>query len=285
MLHIILTILKIIGIIVLAILGFIIFLVVCVLFSPIKYKTDISYYEKLKIRAKISYLLGAVSLTYDKEYENPLVLRIFGIKTNYFNKAEKEKFDKDTEMFEEMAKEKSSSKANIKNTDNDTQTNDINTENEFLEKKSLFQKIIDKIKAIISKIKYLFKKICGTIKKAFSSVTNMIEFLGEDSTKEAFSLLKNEIITLLKHIKPRKIKGHIHFGFEDPSITGKLLGAIYAITKGGSKYFLINPDFENKIIEGEIHAKGRIYVFKLLLIVWHVYKNENFKKSVLKRRT
>ena len=318
MLHIILTILKIIGIIILAILGLIIFLLACILFDPIRYKAEVSYDKKLVAKVKVTYLMHIISLSYDKDRDNPIILRLFGIKTRFFSNDEKEKkqkYDKDTEMFEEMAKNNSESydpfyedededeyeneikgisdvptenKQDFSKTDDETDP-EIKEENDnngdSIKRKSFISKIISKIKGIISKIKYIFKSIYGTIKKVLSSADKTISFLREDSTKEAISLIKTELKELFMHIRPRSIRGHVHFGFEDPSVTGKVLGLIYIITKGRGKKFYINPDFEKNIFEGEIYVKGRIQIYKLLIIAWHIYKNENIKTMIKKRRT
>ena len=319
MLHIILTILKIIGIIILAILGLIILIAACILFVPIRYNADISYKEKLAINTKITFLLHFISLRYSYEESN-LELRILGIRTHFFNKEKKEKneeLNKETEMFEKMSEEISDSNKNItknmsekyeqfkkidkerdkvvnsdvedivinKNTKDFVNVNDENNEEENKkEKESIFTKIFSKIKHIFYKIKYRFRSFCGTIKKICKNLGELKGFLSDEHTKEAYYFVKNKLIKLIKHIRPRKIKGYLHFGFDDPSYTGKLLGLIYIFTKGTHKNFQINADFENKVLEGDVKIKGNIKIYFLLILALQLYKNKNLKMVIERRR-
>lgn len=321
MLHILLTILKVIGIILLIIVGLIVLIALCILFVPIRYKADISYDKKLSITAKATYLLHMITLTYEREDDSGLCLRIFGIKTGFLNKDKKEKnkkYDEETEMFEEMSADlrennefpdklkdlaginrkrdeevkKSDNDDNYSETgkknedgDNNTDSNSQADNDEETGKISFIHRIIKNIKGIINKIKYRFKKFCGTIKKVCKNAKDFKDFITDEGTKEAFHFVKRELIVLLKHIRPRKIKGYIHYGFEDPSVTGKVLGIIYMLSSGTHKNFQINADFEDKVLEGEVHFRGYIQVYVLLIIAWRLYKNENLKEVLERRRT
>ncbi|MDY2607286.1 MAG: DUF2953 domain-containing protein [Lachnospiraceae bacterium] len=350
MLHILLTILKVIGIIILVLISLVILIIAAILFVPIRYSIDAVYDRKVKnldFKIKITYLLHLISVKYIKD-DDGLSIKIFGIKTHFFDKEAKameEKLNKETKMFEKMSSEikdnmsempeayeqlkkideerdrlaanvnetsdiiseNASSKAvkqdkenvspenkvdtfkaNTETEENNNKDDDTeeNTE-EFIkvEKQSIFSRIYSKIKAIISKIKYRFIKFCDTIKKICKNVNDLKEFISDDNTKEAFGFLKKEALILLKHIRPRRIKGYVHFGFDDPSYTGKLLGLIYMILRGSPKEFRINPDFENKVFDGEIHAKGRVQCYLLLIIGIRLYKNDNLKLLLERRRT
>ncbi len=368
MLHILLTILKVIGIIILVLISLVILIIAAILFVPIRYSIDAVYDRKVKnldFKIKITYLLHLISVKYIYKDDDGLSIKIFGIKTHFFDKEAKameEKLNKETKMFEKMSSEikdnmsempaayeqlkkideerdrlaenvnetsdsiseNASSKDVIQDKENvsqenktdtikdntETQENEIditksntetqeNIENnnkdddteenteEFIkvEKQSIFSRIYSKIKAIISKIKYRFIKFCDTIKKICKNVNDLKEFISDDNTKEAFSFLKEEALVLLKHIRPRRIKGYVHFGFDDPSYTGKLLGLIYMILRGSPKEFRINADFENKVFDGEIHAKGRVQCYLLLIVGIRLYKNDNLKLLLERRRT
>lgn len=350
MLHILLTILKVIGIIILVLISLVILIIAAILFVPIRYSIDAVYDRKVKnldFKIKITYLLHLISVKYIYKDDDGLSIKIFGIKTHFFDKEAKameEKLNKETKMFEKMSSEikdtmsempeayeqlkkideerdrlaenvnetpaiipeNASSKAVKQDKENLSQENEIditksNTETqeniknnnkdddteEFIkvEKQSIFSRIYSKIKAIISKIKYRFIKFCDTIKKICKNVNDLKEFISDDNTKEAFSFLKEEALVLLKHIRPRRIKGYVHFGFDDPSYTGKLLGLIYMILRGSPKEFHINADFENKVFDGKIHAKGRVQCYLLLIVGIKLYKNDNLKLLLERRRT
>lgn len=347
-----LIILKIIGIILLCILGLVILLALCILFVPIRYRADINYKDHFKVKVKVTYLLHLFSLIYSKDGESNIVLKIFGIRTKFFNNEEKKKlkkYEQETEMFEKMSEEINDSQERIvpdfekfkkideqrdekvekvvneenclqenprlsiaqtetKDSDDSKQlisetasseksetdqNNETDQESETDEEnEGWFHKkihgIFNKLKSIIHKIKknkFRFFSLCGKIKKAYHKAGDLKDFLSDEKTKEAFSFVKAEFFILLKHIRPRKVKGFLHFGFDDPAYTGQVLGIIYMITKGTNKNVQINPDFENTVLEGDLHIKGRVQGYALLLIAYKLYKNDNLKFVLEKRRT
>lgn len=318
MLHILLTILKVIGIIILVLISLVILIIAAILFVPIRYSIDAIYDRKVKnldFKIKITYLLHLISVKYIYK-DDGLSIKIFGIKTHFFDKETKameEKINKETKMFEKMSSEikdnmtempevyeqlkkideerdrlaenVNKKEENIENNNKDNDTEENTEEFIKVEKQNIFLRIYSKIKAIIIKIKYRFIKFCDTIKKICKNVNDLKEFISDDNTKEAFGFLKKETLILLKHIRPRRIKGYVHFGFDDPSYTGNLLGLIYMILRGSPKEFRINPDFENKVFDGEIHAKGRVQCYLLLIIGIRLYKNDNLKLLLERRRT
>lgn len=319
MLHILLTILKVIGIIILVLISLVILIIAAILFVPIRYSIDAVYDRKVKnldFKIKITYLLHLISVKYIYKDDDGLSIKIFGIKTHFFDKEAKameEKLNKETKMFEKMSSEikdnmsetpkayeqlkkideerdrlaenVNKKEENIENNNKDNDTEENTEEFIKVEKQNIFSRIYSKIKAIIIKIKYRFIKFCDTIKKICKNVNDLKEFISDDNTKEAFDFLKKEALILLKHIRPRRIKGYVHFGFDDPSYTGNLLGLIYMILRGSPKEFRINPDFENKVFDGEIHAKGRVQCYLLLIIGIRLYKNDNLKLLLERRRT
>lgn len=318
MLHILLTILKVIGIIILVLISLVILIIAAILFVPIRYSIDAIYDRKVKnldFKIKITYLLHLISVKYIYK-DDGLSIKIFGIKTHFFDKETKameEKINKETKMFEKMSSEikdnmtempdvyeqlkkideerdrlaenVNKKEENIENNNKDNDTEENTEEFIKVEKQNIFSRIYSKIKAIIIKIKYRFIKFCDTIKKICKNVNDLKEFISDDNTKEAFGFLKKEALILLKHIRPRRIKGYVHFGFDDLSYTGNLLGLIYMILRGSPKEFRINPDFENKVFDGEIHAKGRVQCYLLLIIGIRLYKNDNLKLLLERRRT
>lgn len=81
MMHIVLLILKIIGIILLVVLGILLFLVLALLFVPLRYKVRGEWSEEAKAQARVHWLLHILSFRADYDREKGLLmkLRIFGI--------------------------------------------------------------------------------------------------------------------------------------------------------------------------------------------------------------
>lgn len=310
MLHIILLVLKILGIILLSILGLVILLILALLFVPVRYKVHLSVKEYGRIQCNVSWLLHIVSLklNYDKKFIKSV--RVFGINIEFLKKLRKNKnsgrIKKSREKIKKF-KEKDSTgfdkRENMIITENDDyQQNDFfntqvqNTESQFTSQSeenddetenkhtnSIFNKLkskISKIPVAIKKIIYQTKNICGKIKSVHQKSGNVIGFLKHEDTKDAIKFVKEQLGIFLKDIKPRKITGYLSFGTGDAAMTGEILGAYYMITKGISKDFKVMPDFDHKVLDGNMKIKGRIFIYKLIIIGYKVYKNDNLKERI-----
>lgn len=92
MLHILLTILKIIGIILLAIIGLVLLICLCVLFVPIRYSARVKYNETNDICVRVTYLLRLISIKYAMiGKDKKISIKIFGIDINRFKRKKKNK--------------------------------------------------------------------------------------------------------------------------------------------------------------------------------------------------
>lgn len=74
---------------------------------------------------------------------------------------------------------------------------------------------------------------------------------------------------------PQKLEGRIVFGLEDPADTGKVLGWIAAAMPLYGDRLDVTPDFTRKIIEGKVLAAGRIRRYKILKLVWDIYRDKD----------
>ncbi len=328
MLHIVLTILKILGIILLALLSLVLVLVLCVLFVPVRYSARIDYHGKLTVDARVSFLFRLLSFRFQKNTRMTMTFRIFGINTHWLDdetderslkgrKRQLKQMEKETEMFERLSEEihkkqygkhseseepfqalqkleeqrdafagqkidrqkkEQSQKTNQNPEASENQTDDA-------EKTSVIDRIKKFFSSIRLKIKYIFRRFCDTIKNIYGKIKRLNEFLQDETTRQAFRVVKREAIRLLKHIRPRKIKGYLHFGFDSPCNTGKLYGFICMFYTVLPKNFLLHADFEQKVLEGDLLIKGRIQIYYLLIIALRLYRNDYLKQVMEKRRT
>lgn len=125
MLHILLLILKIIGIIILVLLGLFLLAVGCVVFVPVRYRAHALYDEKACAQAKLSWLFHLVYLKADLSTESRfhLVVRIAGITFFDNQKPKKPKVKK-----EKKIKKKSEKKSDTKPEENPDKKSDAKTE-------------------------------------------------------------------------------------------------------------------------------------------------------------
>ena len=142
-----------------------------------------------------------------------------------------------------------------------------------------------------------FKKKLLTIKEKFlatkanlQKIKNKIDYwknlLTSEPMKEAIATLWKKAKGLLRHILPRKLTGRVHFGFEDPSMTGKIvayLSMLYPFTKDN---LVIEPEFETEelILEGNLAFRGRIRLGYLVYVVLSVVLNKNIRRQYKRLR-
>ena len=88
-------------------------------------------------------------------------------------------------------------------------------------------------------------------------------FWNADFTQGSISFGKKAIASLFRHVLPKKVSGKIHFGFDKPSDTGKILGYASMLYAWYGDSLTLQPDFEQAVLEGNIDIRGslRLYIF------------------------
>lgn len=291
MLHILFLILKIIGIILAVILGLILLVICIVLFVPICYKADLhgsGNARELTVHAKVSWLFGLIKAVFALENgKTDLSVRIASKKLWDSNpvedKAEDRAEEKPTPEKKAVMQEKQVIQGEEKQDDTTNRITDKSVEDqtekaekseqtaktrpESAEKKQRKKKdrkedsdSASKIEQITEKIKCTYHKFCDKINEITEKKDKISDFLTDETHKNAFLKLKNEAFHLLKKLKPKKIQGEITFGFEDPSLTGRLLAWISMIYPWIGEHTDITPDFEHRTLSGDLSIRGRLYV-------------------------
>ncbi len=298
-LSVLLTILKIIGIILLIILGLFLFVILSLLFIPLRYKGKGAVKDAgMKGDIRLSWFLHFLSVRI--EFHNEKVkyyIRVFGIKIrnsdklkNSTRKVKKQKTDKKQKIVvvkdkEEELKVDSSiiNKENINININETvpQNNllykKVKEEDDESSKKSIKQKIIDKL----LEIKFKFIKICDKIRNVNKIKESYIDFLTTEESRKAIGLIKYRLFKIFNHIKPTKLRTNISFGFENPATTGQVFGVLSFFLGMYGKNILIDPQFENVekfFLEGSFKFKGRIRLIILLVNGLKIYRNKRLKE-------
>lgn len=298
MLHILLLILKIIGIMLLAILA----LTLLFLLFPIKYIGKAQVDNKVfSGNIKIGWLFRLIYFRMDFSNEDTgFKLKILGIPVINSKKQEKEKKtqntkrDKEeqrTESFEDNrdrqivpdseieTKNIESLKDSVNHADSTEKTIEEKQNQEDGTQKKKKIKILKKIKQKYTNIRDKIKNTSKNTKDAYYKAKDTKNFLKEKLTKEVYRYIKNIVLKLLRHMKPRKIRADVILGFEQPHITGQVLGYI-AIAYGtlgiNPKHIVITPDFEKKIIKGRIMFQGYVISGVVLINILKLY----FKKEI-----
>ena len=125
-----------------------------------------------------------------------------------------------------------------------------------------------KITGIPGKIEDMLRGISGRLGKLSQKKKKIVDFVSDDVHKTAFLKVRDESLYLLGKLKPRKIRTKIHYGFEDPYLTGKVLAGISMIYPFLGRDVHVDPDFEKQIFEGDLKIVGRIRVSYFVRLLW-----------------
>lgn len=304
MLHILWMLLKIIGIILLIILGVLVLSVCVVLFVPLRYHgkaETMGTLDSIKAHLKFSWLLHLVSgyVTYENK-ETKWQVRILWKKLNVEKKDSPEAASSENvseaELPEEDERDIGEDASGKLNTKSNVSLEDETPENEIMEtepmqeepeggtpnrknKKTSSKKTKKQKKNIFEKIKYTFRDFCDKIKALIKKKEKLQEFLTNEIHQSSWRRLKQEIWKLLKFLKPKKLVLNLHFGFEDPSVTGKVLAALSMLYPFYLDHINIEPEFDEKIFEGDAYIKGTVRGLHLLIVICNLFFDKNIKTT------
>ena len=186
MIAVLLTVLKVIGIILAVLLGTLLLVILAVLFVPVRYNFKAAYNEKFTMNARVSWLLNIfrVLICYDEEMKTTIKILFFNIggdkNKEKKNKKEKKETKSDNIFTNDNAKENATENTEVaekeelvlkaSEADGTSEINaadeaDIAHEIKDLDEKEKPDKKKSKIKNVIDKITYIYDSIKGRIKK------------------------------------------------------------------------------------------------------------------------
>lgn len=149
--------------------------------------------------------------------------------------------------------------------------------------KAALNSVKDKLISIKSKFKKLLKAIVDKKRSAWKKINDLKVIINDEENKELVRLIKKELKELIREITPVKYDVNVRYGCEEPYMTGRILGVIAVIYGITGVQFNITPEFEQKVLEGDIYMKGRVRIYRLLLIALRIYKNNRFRKLVFNK--
>ncbi len=146
--------------------------------------------------------------------------------------------------------------------------------------------LVRSVSALAGKAEALAGKaaaIPGRIAALLERFEELLQFLEDYAAKELLLELKGELFGLLRHYRPRRIRGSLRFGTGDPAATGKLAGVLYLLLPASSE-LAVEPDFNEAVLEGEITAAGHIRAIHLLRTGWRLFRNKKLRRLIRKVR-
>ncbi len=310
MLAVVLTVLKIIGIVLLCVLGIVLFVVGLVLFVPIRYRIEANKFEDdekpFDVTVKITWLLHLVNALFRYPGEELFRLRImvFTILKKGGGKDEnppehpKKKKKNEEEASEPSEEEEENAEddgwdSELEETPEEPEIPDTfdeitdeaeeaaNTINEeVLEDNPTIRDFIGKVFSFIRNIKFKILSICDKIRDVCENIRYYLDVIDSKTFRRALSLVWKSLGKLLFSIRPRKIRGNLHFGAEMPDTTAQVLGYYSCAYPWIGKEFVLIPHFEEEILKGDIFLRGKITVFTIVFLAAKVYFNKDVKRSL-----
>ena len=134
----------------------------------------------------------------------------------------------------------------------------------------------------LKRIPKIWTEIKNKLADGRKSFERMREIFTNEENREVFRLLVSRGKKLFRHVRPKKIKGKLQFGFSDPYRTGQVLTAVSPFYGLYAKELELIPDFEHEVLKGEISVKGRIRMGVVLWTGIRLFLNKNFRR-LLKR--
>ena len=302
-LTVLLTILKIIGLVLLCILGLILLLVLTVLLVPIRYYGKGEYSkDKIAGTARVTWLLHIVRFKFVYGAEQPLSFKILWFdllnkkEKNNLKKEKKPKKEKkrkrkpeenwDDEVLPERVEapeiqsepiieeakvetaEQDKEKVKVETAEpaeKEPESETVETSEPSEEEPSAGHKKVKTEKSTQSNTKY-------------DKIKRYIELIKSDEFKKALSLCFDSLVKILKHILPRRWQVDAELGFDSPDTLGTILGVVGMFYPIFHKHLNIYPDFEEEVLCVKGFFKGRITLLSLLIIGLKVLLNKNLRK-------
>lgn len=299
MLATILFILKIIGLILLGLPGLVLVLLLLILLVPIRYRAEGSFYGAPKGSAKVGWLLHILSLQVRYEKELDVCVKIFGIRLGLFDKKEldQEETDvpkesvvwnaecvpdeKNAEQIRKLQEdEQNTAKRNaaINGSEASEQSARSSRNKPSRNKDRERTRLADRFE----KMRVAIQRICDKLKEINQKKDQLIEQLKKEENQRTFRLVVRQLIAIVKHILPRRMKGRIKFGFDDPFKTGQILTYVSPFYGLYAKHLELIPVFEEQVMEGELNLSGRIRIGTVLVLAVRILFDKNFRRLLRK---
>ncbi len=317
MVHIILLILRGAGIFLLVLLLLILAALAAVLFVPVRYRVKASVLEKKPdVSVRVTWLLHllSVSAEYHPE-EGPFALRVRilgfepGKKAGGKRKEKKEKKEERLEAEEEssvseaagqepqefrMPEDKIPEEKRFNEPEPEPEKEEedgARGERELRKRQKICRpsrpSLLERLGSLVRLIRDFFERLRRGAVSLGEKKEKLTAFLEDETNRKTLGLLRRQAGAAFRHIRPRKLRLYLRFGFEDPYWTGKVLGYASVFYAYYYKNIELVPEFEQEALEGELYARGRIRAAAMLALGGRMLLDRGFRNMVKKglRRT
>lgn len=287
---VVLTVLKILGVVLLGILALVLLLLAVLLLVPVRYAVSGSVGDSVKVSGKAGWLLSVIRYEFSlEEGEVTAGVRIFGFRVRKKAKVAEVELEEDAAEAElaatELGMEDNARPAKESGTTGQVQEPDDLQCNSEQKKtgddrendsgKASNKNVLRKIKSLWQTIKELpgiisrqFRKIRRSLQNAKSFAERIQELFADELNQYAVKKIWAQCLYLLGHFRFRKMYTDLMFSLSDPAWTGQALGIFSMIPLFYQYEVHLYPDFESDklYVQGDFEIKGRIRLVHLVVV-------------------
>lgn len=310
MLHIILLMLKIIGILLLCLLGLLLLNLCLILFVPLFFEAEAENQDSFRAKGRLSWMGLGLRAGFSYEEELEFSLRIFGLRI-FPSKKKKRKRKKENKgrspASETKAAEEKKEGSRAESPDKKEAKSHAEESNEAGQKRKTEQNIKEEQEvrgnsekseeASSKKEKPSSKrKIPGRLlrkkrkeekkekkKKEKSAFFKKVkEILVDEVCREGIIHTMSYLISFFQAVRMKDAEGNVDFSLGAPDLTGKTLGVISMFPFAYGKDLEINPDFmaDNSYFTGRIRLKGSLQLVYLLIFIIRMGMDKEVRKVI-----
>ncbi len=304
--------LKVMGIVLLVLLALVIGAVLLVLLVPIRYSLAGSYDGAVKGKGTLTWFLHAVFVTGIYEEGLDVTVRVLGRPLGGRKKPHKpdpeeepresglpqagearvrEDIRQETgkeQLLEELQWEKEEAGFFDEEEGEKSETGDNRRGLWKGKKKRKKKDRANKKRGDSPKLRESLRKAADSLREKWSRLREKKEtveaFLADKENQKTIRLLLRQTKALLCHILPRKVRGNLTLGFEDPWMTGNALAALSILYVWYGDAVKVTPVFDEAVLLVDGTIKGRLRPGTILVLVIRVLLNKNFRLLVRRWR-
>ena len=278
MLHIVLTLLKIIVFFLLTLLGIALLLVFMVLASPVSYEFSGGWDGKPHLKGRVYWLYRILRITVIIKNGQPEArISIFGRVMGSGEKAEHKEEKNGNTLKEEQAP--------LINEKNETVSEDVLEEREFFseedeaipkeagaasqeaeefsEEDGFFREEAESLWDIESEPEEIpetgfVQGSTGETGSVLSVIRKVLDFINLPSVRLLLGKLRKGIGRIIRHLRPSDLRIRARIGTEDPSLTGRIMELAAVLYAFYGDHIEIAADFDKKVLEAVFSVKGRL---------------------------
>lgn len=287
--QILLFLLKILGILLLCL----IIVLLIILFHPIFYKISGKIEEKAVIQGKVRWLFKIIGIDFFVNGTNySYSVKMFGRQIVSDEKTESDDENEQDEIDKKIDKPVESDKQTVAKSAEDVKPVQ---ENKNAEKTIQVKKIeknvsADEEKESVKDKFYTFKSKLNHLKEKIASILELLSKIKteikDEKNRQALVHVWQEVIYILRKLKPRYVKAELDYGTEDPALTGQITGVLSMLPLVYKYDAHIYPDFlADKIyIQGDFFIKGHVYPWHIVLVVIRLFKDRNLRRMIYRMK-